>query len=159
MCLFLTFLNLMMALRIRQQSKRNEAWSRYLRAIWDADKDIIEKQERRLQAICLGRTAAVEIKASVSEKLAERAFSLASSANVALMGIQRALQTRPVQLSRRQQIGNEVGQKKVMEAVGGAGNYSGFDWIYPILSEEERNIVDNALEHEQRYRESNKTDV
>lgn len=93
------------------------------------------------------------IKAKIAEKLADRAFSLASSANLATMHLQRILQTRPKIFKKEELILNEIAQDKVMETVGGSPNYAGFDWLYPILSQEERDILDNAMEHAAKYKQ------
>lgn len=92
------------------------------------------------------------IKAKIAEKLADRAFSLASSANLAVMHLQRILQTRPKIFKKEELVLNEIAQQKVMETVGGSPNYAGFDWLYPILSQEERDVLDNAMEHAAKYK-------
>lgn len=96
------------------------------------------------------------IKAAISAKLAERSFSLASSANLAVMAMQRTLSVRPRHLPKPQQVADAVAQKTVMEQVGGSPDYSGFDWMYPILNEEERDLLDKALEHSQKWESETK---
>ena len=92
------------------------------------------------------------IKVAIASKFAERAFSMASTANVACMALQRSLQVRKVYTPKPQLIANEIAQKEVSKAVGGSVDYSNIDWLYPTLSEDERDIVDNAI----RLAEKNK---
>ena len=94
-----------------------------------------------------------KIKAKVSQVLAERAFNMASSSNVALMHLQRTLQVRPAYVPRKKQVENEGIQEDVMESLGGSSSYEGFDWLYPILNDEEREIVDNARDFNAKYKE------
>ena len=100
-----------------------------------------------------GLTEQAVRKAAIAEKFAERAFSLASTANLTCMYLQKSLATRPPFVSHQKQLQNEVIQAEVQKAVGGTTqDMAGFDWLYPVLSEEERDIVDKALDHSAKYK-------
>lgn len=121
----------------------------------DAKRDC-DRSAKRAVDESRGVVQAWRVKAKVSEKLSERAFSLASSANLAIMALQRTLQTRPQYATKKQQIQNEVAQQDVMETVGGTTDYSGFDWMYPILDDEERELIDNARALKEKYANGSK---
>lgn len=116
-------------------------------------KDWTRKELAHQQHYLKGILDKTTITAKVSKSIGERAFNLASSANLAVMSVQRTLQVRPAYISRKKQIENEVAQENVMEAVGGTDDYSGFDWLYPCLSDEERELIDNARDHSTKYKE------
>ena len=83
--------------------------------------------------------------AAQAKSLAERAFNMASSSNIAIMHLQRLLQGRPP-ATATQLADNEIAKKEVMEDLGGTSDYAGFDWLYPILSDEEREVLDKVIE-------------
>lgn len=96
-------------------------------------------------------------KSAIAEKFAERAFSLASTANLSCMYIQKSLATRPAFVSHQKQLQNEIIQTEVQKAIGGTTqDMAGFDWLYPCLSDEERDLIDKALDHSAKYREEPK---
>ena len=115
--------------------------------------EIISRKFKKIENKFEGKSAATLLKAKSAEMLGQRAFNLASSANLAVMALQRTLQVRPAYLPKRNQVANEVGQDKVMEAVGGTADYSGFDWLYPVLDEEERDLIDKAREFHDKHQE------
>jgi hypothetical protein len=126
---------------------------------WEFDRSVdalrtvyraIDRDWRNWQNWMTGVADQTRMRSRMAEKFSERAFSLASSANLACMAIQRTLQVRPQYVVKNQQIANEVAQKTVMEKVGGSKDYSGFDWIYPILSDEDRDLLDKALQGSQK---------
>jgi len=101
-----------------------------------------------------GEISGTLCKVAIAEKFAERAFSLASTANLSCMYLQKSLATRPAFVSHQKQLQNEVIQAEVQKAVGGTTqDMAGFDWLYPCLSEEERDLIDKALDHSAKYKE------
>lgn len=95
----------------------------------------------------------------VALKFAERAFSLASSANLAIMHLQKLLQNRPKPFRKEDVQQNSFTQDQVMKTLGGSKDYDGFDWLYPILTEEQREILDTAIEHTSKYPAEGNEDV
>lgn len=129
---------------------------RLLVSMLEAHALMIEKLKARKKNKENGLEAKAIVKASVATKTAERAFSLASSANIACMALQRTLSVRPTWVSKQQMLKNEVAQKEVEEVIGGkkmTGDMSDFEWLYPVLNDEERQIVDNAIEHNAKFNE------
>lgn len=128
------------------QKKIDRIHQRYvdLGADWSrACKGVCKELEKKLEA--------EHIKIKLAEKMADRAFSLASSANLACMHIQRTLAVRPQFATKKQMMSNELAQKQVQETITGQEtktevDYSDIDWMYSALDEEERKIVDNARE-------------
>lgn len=106
---------------------------------------VLKKDIKKKQNQVEGLLKQVQIQAKVSSKLSERAFNLSSSANLAVMHLQKSLAVRPAFVPRKKQIANESTQNQVINDVGGAPEHSGFDWLYPVLSEEERELLDNAV--------------
>ena len=127
-------------------SKRKRVWTQRFTRTFDCSREVRGKLDKAL----------VQVK--MAERFSERAFSLASSANLACMALQRTLQVRPY-ASKQQRLANEIAQKEVKEAIGGPQSgdslpdYSGFDWLYPVLSDEERDIVDKAIELSAKYKD------
>jgi hypothetical protein len=117
----------------------------YVQKFWYVDKKQCAKIEKAL------------LKASISEKFAERAFNLASTANLTCMHLSRTLATRPAWVTKHQMLKNEIAQNAIKEAIGGPTgekDMSDFDFLYTVLGDEERDIVDKAVEHNAKYSES-----
>jgi hypothetical protein len=99
-----------------------------------------------------GKLDCLEIKAAVAEKFAERAFTMASTANLGVMALQKSLQLpRPLTksgLQRNQLAKNEVDKLfNTNREDDVLTTHGGFDYLRPILSQEENDILD-ALEME-----------
>lgn len=92
-----------------------------------------------------------KIRGKVSEKLAERAFSLSNNTALAIMHLQKTLAVRPAYVPRKKQVENEKIQKDINKVLGGNVDYSEFDMLYTILGNEERELVDNALLNASKY--------
>lgn len=89
-----------------------------------------------------GQLRKAQIRASVAEKFAERAFNMASAANLGVVALQKSLATprimTPQQVTRNQLAKNEV--DNLFTSNGG------FDYLRPILSDEENDILDSIEE-------------
>lgn len=83
-------------------------------------------------------------RAAVAEKLADRAFSLASTASLGVLALQKTLAVRPRIVSEDQRKRNELAKAKLDELFGNSG---GFEWFRPILSDEELDVLDKAQAH------------
>jgi hypothetical protein len=100
----------------------------------------------------MGALDKVKIKTAIAEKLADRAFNLASTANLGVVAIQKTLVTRPRFLSKEQMTKNELAKKDVDTLFGKS---SSFDWLRPILSDEEQDLLDQVEAHAQKRNEVN----
>lgn len=81
-------------------------------------------------------------KAKLAEKMADRAFNMASSANVGIAILQKALAT-PRLMTKQQGLQNEVAKNGVDKLFSRGGS---FDYLRPILSDEENDLLDQAEE-------------
>ena len=88
------------------------------------------------------------IRGAIAEKFAERAFSLASSANIGVVALQKTLQTRPRVPSRENLLRNELAKREVDSLFQPSGS---FDWLRPILSDEENDLLDQVEEHQKKH--------
>lgn len=118
--------------------------------------DYLRKYETRIEKRITGVINKTTLKAKTAEVLADRSFNMASSANLAIMALQRTLTVRPTFVPKKKQLENEVAQKEVMTAIGGTPDYSGFDWLRPILGPDELDIIDKAMEHAERFQNGDK---
>lgn len=89
-----------------------------------------------------GKVDGLLISAKVSEKTADRAFTMASSANVANGIIQRALYSRPKSLGKTQEVRDQVARKKLEDLFG----KDEVEFLKPILSEDELDLLEQAQE-------------
>lgn len=135
----MTYLNILIDLclivAIFQVSRRKRNFTRFFTRTFDLSKE------------AFGRIAAVEIKAKVAEKMADRAFNMASSANLGVVALQKALQT-PRLMTKEQVTRNQLVKNEVDKLFTKEGN---FDWLRPILSDEENELLDEA---EKQYEKS-----
>lgn len=83
------------------------------------------------------------IRAAVAEKFAERAFNMASAANLGVVALQKSLAT-PRIMTPTQVTKNQLAKKEVDNLFTSNG---GFDYLRPILSDEENDILD-AIEEQ-----------
>jgi hypothetical protein len=102
----------------------------------------IHKEDKALR----GKLDKMYIKVALAEKIADRAFNMASSANLGVMALQKSLAT-PKYISKVQSERNGLAKKEVDALFSDKGN---FDWLRPILSDEELDILDNAERAEQK---------
>lgn len=94
-----------------------------------------------------GRLESAIRKAAIAEKMAERAFNMASSANVGIVILQKSLAV-PRPLSRQQGLQNKLAKEGVDKLFTTA---SSFDWLTPLLSDEELEIIEKAKELNEKY--------
>ena len=78
---------------------------------------------------------------------------MASSANVAIMALQRTLAVRPAHVTKKQQLINEAAQKLVTTALGGTKDLDNFDWMSPAYNDEEKELIDQVRKYESKYAE------
>lgn len=89
-----------------------------------------------------GKMNQLMIQSKLAEKMADRAFNMASSANVGIVVLQRALAV-PRLMTKAQGVRNEVAKNGVEAVFTKEGN---MDWLRPILSDEENDLLDKAEE-------------
>lgn len=99
----------------------------------------------------LGKLNRVEIQSKLAEKMADRAFNMASSANIGIVSLQKALVV-PRLMTKQQTQQNQVASKGVEKIFSSGGN---FDWLRPILSDDELEILDKAEEEKNRQENGN----
>lgn len=87
-----------------------------------------------------------QISAKIAEKTADRAFNMASSANLGVVALQKALAV-PRLMTKQQGLQNKFAKNEVDKLFNGEGT---FDWLRPILSDEELEIIDKAEELKER---------
>lgn len=116
------------------------------------DSEIEEELERNVKALSRsvyslsGKVDSLIIAAKVSEKTADRAFTMASSANVASGILQRALSQRPYPLSKEQQAKDQVARKKLEDLFGN----DEIEFLKPLLSDDELELLEEAREKMRR---------
>jgi hypothetical protein len=131
----------------RYVAEQYKIWVQYIKAFRNIEKELY------------GKLDSFQVKVKLAEKLADRAFSLASSANLGLVALSRTLAVRPVYASKKQMVKNELAQKQTEEAIFGVKkpeevDYSQVDWMYAALDDEEREIVDSARQLAEARKES-----
>ena len=82
------------------------------------------------------------IRSVIAEKMADRAFNMASSANLGVVALQKALVV-PRLMTKPQAKQNELAKNDVDKIFSSDGK---FDWLRPILSDEDLDILDKAEE-------------
>ena len=86
------------------------------------------------------------ISAKIAEKTADRAFNMASSANLGVIALQKSLAT-PRLLTKTQATRNGLAKKEVDELFSNNGP---LDWLYPVASDEEREVLDKIREEKDK---------
>lgn len=98
----------------------------------------------------IGHANKAVIAAKIAEKMAERAFSLASSANVGVGLLSKSLVTRPKWISKSQAVKDEVVQKQVENLFGEDTS----EWIKPLLDDDELSILEEAKRQTEKARKN-----
>lgn len=80
------------------------------------------------------------LSSKIAEKMAERAFNMASSANLGVVALQKSLQV-PRIATKQQTLQNQLAKDNVDKLFSSKGT---FDWLRPILSEEELEVLDKV---------------
>lgn len=97
-----------------------------------------------------------DITAKVAEKFAERAFTMASTANLGVIALQKTLQT-PRFMTKEQSQRNQLAKNEVEELYNGEDSNGSHDYLASIpefLTKDEQQIFD--IIEEQRMKEANK---
>jgi hypothetical protein len=105
------------------------------------NKQVVLKDERVAKLI--GQVEKFVLKAKVSEKLAERAFNTANSASLGVIALQKALQT-PRLLTKHQSQRNQLAKNEIDTLFHEGG---GFDFLRPVLSDQENDLLDEIEKH------------
>lgn len=79
-------------------------------------------------------------KVAIAEKMADRAFNMASTANLGVVALQKALVV-PRIMTKQQVAQNHLAKNGVDKLFTQNGS---FDWLRPILSDEENDLLDEA---------------
>lgn len=90
-------------------------------------------------------------RAAIADKVAERAFNLASTANLGVVALQRTL-SQPRFVNKQSLTRNALAKKEVDALFGSEG----FDWLYPVLDDESRDLLDKAKDHHEKFGMNNK---
>ncbi len=85
-----------------------------------------------------GKADQVLIKSSIATKMADRAFNMASSANLGVVALQKALAT-PRLINRGQSKLNELAKNSVDELFVTQGE---FDWLKPLLNDNDLDLLE-----------------
>lgn len=107
-----------------------------------------DKREQFLRRIngntahILGRLSKIEIQDKIAVKMAERAFNMASSANVAISILSRSISSRVPYRTRKQQQYDTTLSQQAEEQIGADLN----SWLRPVLTDEELRILELADE-------------
>lgn len=83
------------------------------------------------------------ISAKIAEKFAERAFNMASAANLGVVALQKAMQ-QPRLATKQQLERNQLAKNSIDKLFTTEGN---FDFLRPILSDEENDLLDEMEKH------------
>ena len=102
-------------------------------------KQIVHHVPHKLGPKIEGKLQKYYISAKIAEKFAERAFNMASAANLGVVALQKSLAT-PKIMTAQQSIKNQLAKKEVDKLFSTDG---GFDFLRPILSDEENDILDS----------------
>ena len=105
------------------------------------DESLLDAQKELTQAIdsLRGEAAKVSIKASIAEKYADRANTLASSANIGVAILQRGFQVKKIPNTPAQDLKNKHVLSELIKK-----DADMFEWLGPVLTEEERKIAEFA---------------
>lgn len=90
-----------------------------------------------------GKLDKMYLRSVLAEKMAERAFNMASASNLGVLALQKSLQV-PRVLNKQQGLKNQLAKNDIDKLFSGTGT---FDYLRPILSDEENDLLDN-LEQE-----------
>ena len=109
---------------------------------------LIKSRVRNGMKVVTENNRGAVMKAKLAEKLADRAFNMASAANLGVVALQKSLAVRSRYVSKEQSLKNEVAKKEVDNLFS---NSNGFDWLRPILSDEELDVLDKAEDHARKF--------
>jgi len=98
-----------------------------------------------------GKMDKMYIRSVIAEKMAERAFNMASTANLGVLALQKALQV-PRVLNKQQGVKNQLAKNDIDKLFNNSGT---FDYLRPILSDEENELLDNLERDQFKSEETN----
>lgn len=140
-CIVLCYLHELSSFRAIQK-ERLEYWELYKSTL-----NTVDARLHRIDRQLCGKLDSYRVKSAVAAKLADRAFSMASSANVALVSLSKALQTRPQRYTKQDLTADQMVSKKVNDAVG--ANIG--EWLRPVMSDAELDLLDKAQDYLARH--------
>lgn len=131
-----------------RQKSRNERvlYKKY----WDNNQwamKYVTNQIRALQKKEQGQRTKMYISAKIAEKIADRAFNMASSANLGVIAMQKAL-VQPRLMTKEQLQKNQLAKKQIDEIFSEGDEV--LNMLRPVASEEELEVIDKILEDKQR---------
>lgn len=94
-----------------------------------------------------GECTKMYISAKIAEKVADRAFNMASSANLGVIAMQKAL-VQPRLMTKEQLQRNQLAKKQIDEIFSEGDEV--LNMLRPVASEEELEVIDKILEDKQR---------
>lgn len=119
-------------------------------ALWRVSKKNVHK-EIRIKYLnhpkVIGKLDKMYISCKLAEKMADRAFNMASTANLGVIALQKALAV-PRIVTPRQATQNKLAKKEVESLFSQNGT---FDYLRPILSDEELDLIDEAQKHLEKH--------
>lgn len=129
--------------RLDGKHKRDAKWLRaYVvtetRALIEDATSKINRFGRRTNKQMCGIADQVLIKSSIATKMADRAFNMASSANLGVVALQKALAI-PRLINRGQSKLNELAKNSVDELFTTQGEY---DWLKPLLNDNDLELLE-----------------
>lgn len=98
----------------------------------------LQRQARKAVARLEGRGTSVVLRSKLAEKMADRAFNMASSANLGVIALQKSL-ARPVLLTKTQATANQLASNEVDKLFSSNGR---FDYLRPLMTDEEIEIIE-----------------
>jgi len=125
-------------LELRKHDARHTRLAQYRVGALEALEKLARGEFKRLD----GRLTQVQVKTKMAEKVADRANTLASSANIGVAILQRGFQIKKLPNTPLQDEKN----RRVLSQLT-KDNADIVDWLEPSLTEEERKIVEFAREN------------
>lgn len=124
---------------VRQPARLSNMW----RSILEKNAALHDASRKKIHNDVRGMLAGQTVSLKLAEKLADRAFSLASSANVGIVALSRSLQTRPKKYKKEEILADEAATKKVGDVFGASMG----EWLKPVMSAEEIDVFEAAQQH------------
>lgn len=138
---------------LRRQDRRDRAF--WINAIQDRHREhdrYLRSSVVRMWKEMDGQLTQYWIKAKLAEKTADRAFNMASSANLATVALAKALQA-PRIMTKAQGQRNEIAKKQIDALFSGEDI---MDFLKPIASEEELLAIETIQENKRKEMQNGK---
>lgn len=113
----------------KQLNENGEYWTK-----------LINNYGKRTDREIYGKLSKVIIDSKVATKMADRAFNMASSATLGVVGLQKSLAV-PRLLTKEQVTRNQLAKQEVDKLFTTPGS---MEWLKPILSEQDLDILEKA---------------